>query len=143
MNNAWSDYPSTAPETKDFSCIYTFMNINVHTGGHWILLGVNKMDQYIHFMDSNNANPGIALKEIQHLLVYIGELTVSEAEQVDDDGTIGPKDNCYKIGWDVIPNSTDDKDNKACGIYTFMVFYNIVMQYVEHYAENIPKDSLF
>jgi len=42
------------------------------------------MNREIHFMDSNNANPGIALTEIQHLLVYIGVLTVSEAEQVGE-----------------------------------------------------------
>jgi len=142
LNYAWSDGPSTAPEAKEFDLIYTFMNIRVDTGRHWILLRVNKMERCIHFTDMNNSNPGIALKEIQHFLVYIGELTMSEAEQVDEDGFIGPKNNCYEVVCDIMPTLTDNKDN-ACGIYTFMAFYNNVLEYVQYYKENVPKDSLF
>jgi len=42
-----------------------------------------------------------------------------------------------------ISTTTHDNDNKACGIYTFMSFFNILKEYVEHYPDNIPKDSLF
>ena len=144
LNYAWSEYPPTVPKAKDFDLIYTFMNITVDTGGHWILLGVNKKDRCIHFMDMNNLDPEIALKQMQHLLVYIGELTVSEAEEVDEyGGFIGQKDNCYEIVCKIMPTSlTDNKDN-ACGIYAFMAFYNIVWEYVQDYKENLPKDSLF
>ena len=41
---------------------------------------------------------------------------MSEAEQVDEDGFIGPKNNCYEVVCKIMPTSlTDNKDN-ACGI---------------------------
>ena len=143
LNNAMFGYPPTAPKAKDFDLIYTFMYVTVDTCRHWVVLGVNKKDRCIHFMDMNNLDPGIALKQMQHLLVYIGELTASEAEEVDEYGEfIGQKNKRYEIVSNDIPTLTDENDN-ACGIYAFMAFYNIVWEYVQNYKENVPKHSLF